>query len=102
MFRFIQCTPTGGDCCAGYRIDLDKEYTVESFINTVLSERTNEWGDIGIRSKGKAYGIPQCCYRYGKIATNSLPKEVLSKGISNVSASGGWTRMDYILELQEG
>ena len=28
MFTLIQCTPTRGDCTAGYKVDLDKGYTL--------------------------------------------------------------------------
>lgn len=36
MFKLIQNTPVGGDCTCGYDVKLDREYTIEEFINTVL------------------------------------------------------------------
>lgn len=99
MFEIRRCTPIGGDCCAGYEIRLEKGYTVSEFIETVLKERINEWGYISIKKKDA--GVLNCGYKYGKIISEQLPKEVLSKHINRVSASGGWTRMDYKIELRE-
>ena len=44
MFSLTQITPTFGDCTAGYRVDLDKEYTVSEFINEVLKKRAKRMG----------------------------------------------------------
>ena len=48
MFRLIQSTPEAGDCTCGYKVLLDKEYTVREFVDMVLSENNKEWGYIGI------------------------------------------------------
>lgn len=48
MFTITQCTPTGGDCTAGYRVCLDKEYTLQEFVDTIL---TNKKKTSGARSK---------------------------------------------------
>ncbi len=97
MFRFIETRPVGGDCICGYRLELDKEYTVASFIETVLKERSNEWGYIGIDKKGAWLGEPNCEYRRGKLMTKQLDEEYLNKKILEVRADGGWSRMDYII-----
>ena len=39
MFTLIQCTPTRGDCIAGYEVDLDKEYTLQEFIDAILTNK---------------------------------------------------------------
>ena len=37
MFRLIPTTSVGGDCTCGYKVVLDKPYTVGEFIQTVLN-----------------------------------------------------------------
>lgn len=103
VFRFIQTTPVSGDCICGYGIILDREYTVKDFIDTVLTERTYEWGYIGIYDQsdfvGRHFGNPNVEYSHGKITTDNFTEDILSKEVKDVSASGGWSRMDYILKV---
>lgn len=99
MFKLIQSGPTCGDCTAPYNVILDKEYTVEDFIKTILL-RSNEWGYIGIFDGKSIFGNPNCEYRYGNLKTH-LPNGYLSNKVVRVMASGGWTRMDYILTVEE-
>lgn len=104
MFRLIQSTPVSGDCTCGYNVKLDREYTVKDFIDTVLSERNGEWGYIGIYNQsafaGRHFGNPKLEYRYGKIVTGNFTEDVLRKEVKDVSASGGWSRMDYVLKVE--
>lgn len=103
MFRLIQSTPVSGDCTCGYNVKLDREYTVKDFIDTVLSERNGEWGYIGIYDQsdfsGMHFGNPNAEYRYGKLVSDNFPEDILNKEIKSVSASGGWSRMDYVLKV---
>ena len=103
VFRLIQSTPVSGDCTCGYNVILDREYTVKDFIDTVLSERAGEWGYIGIYDQsdfvGRHFGNPNAEYRYGKLVSDNFPEDILSKEIKSVSASGGWSRMDYVLHI---
>ena len=39
MFRLFQCMPTRGDCTAEYEVDLDKEYTLQEFIDAILTNK---------------------------------------------------------------
>lgn len=48
MFTLTQSTPTAGDCTSGYKVTLDKEYTLQEFIDAVLTNK-GEWG------------VYQCC-----------------------------------------
>ena len=93
MFKMIACTSTGGDCTCGYNVILDREYTVEDFVNTILTEKNNEWGNIDIYNY-------RCEYNNGKLITKTFPEEYLQKKVTKVSASGGWTRMDYVLKIK--
>lgn len=42
MFRLIKNGDVRGDCTCAYRVELDKEYTVREFIETVLTEKSGE------------------------------------------------------------
>lgn len=48
MFTLIQTGPERSDASAPFSVELDKEYTVNEFVNTVLRRGYNEWGYIGI------------------------------------------------------
>lgn len=101
MFKFKKSGPTSGDCTAPYDIILEKTYTVEEFVNTVLTNRDNEWGYIGIKNKNEPFfGYPCCEYKRGHLLS-VLPADILAKKIQSVTASGGWSRMDYKLILAE-
>lgn len=99
IFNLTFKGPERGDCTAPYWVELDKKYTVEEFIQTVLT-RKDEWGCIRIHQRPPVsrFDYPACNYRYGKLLTN-LPKEYLDKTIKFAEADGGWTRMDYVLYL---
>lgn len=105
MFRMKATMPQRGDCTCRYKIILDKEYTVKEFIETVLKEKSGEWGYFGIyNDKGdfsaKVFGEPCCEYRYGKLSTSPLPDEYLDKKIIKVTGDGGWSRMDYLFWVE--
>ena len=53
MFTLTQCTPTGYDCPAEYRVDLDKGYTLQEFIDAILTNKKDEWGEIKIKNLKK-------------------------------------------------
>lgn len=92
MFKLNRFTSIGGDETAGYDVILDKEYSVSDFIKTVVDIKS-EWGYISIKNNG-------CCeYKWGVLLSN-LDIKLLDKKIKKVSASGGWSRMDYNIEIQ--
>ena len=96
-FNFKCVGETGGDCITPYKLVFDKPITVKEFIDEVL--KREEWGYIGIYKPGTIFGDPCCEYKKAKLL-NHLPKEILNKPIASANASGGWTRMDYILNLK--
>ena len=109
MFKFIEKGPERGDCTAPYKIELDKKYTVLTFIQEVLRNKPNEWGYIGIKSHdpdGLFFGKPRIEYRGGEVlgGIENMPiyfVELLTTNVKSASADGGWTRMDYLLEVTE-
>lgn len=98
MFKMIQSTAIGSNCTCEYIIELDKEYTVREFIDTILKEKNREWGYIGIKCIGTIFGKPYCEYSHGSLKYN-LPTEILDKKVNRATASGGWSRMDYLIDI---
>lgn len=85
-------TDTLGDCNI-YEVDLEgKEYTVGKFVEEILAEYPDEWGNIEIKD------IDVVIYRDGKLISR-FNNEILNKKIQQVVAQGGWSRMDYIIYL---
>lgn len=91
MFKLKRVTPVGGDETAGYDVILDKEYNVDDFVKTVVGIKS-EWGYISVKNNSR------CEYKWGVILSN-LDIELMGKKIKKVSASGGWSRMDYEIEI---
>ena len=98
MFEFRQIRPSGGDGTAPYEIILDRTYTVETFISTVLSQRNKEWGRICVRVSSTS--IDYCDYRDGRLLSE-INSDLLNKEIISVIAAGGWTCMDYSIQIAE-
>jgi len=87
MIKLKQNTKIYGDSTSGYLVILDKEYTINNFINEILTRK--EWGYFFINDN-------KYKYQNDKLI-NVIEKEILSTKIKNISASGGWSRMDYII-----
>ena len=99
MITLKQATPLRSDCTAGYFVILDKDYTVAEFITEVLTRE--EWGYIGIYKEGQKWFEPgelYCEYRGNKMVAE-MQGAVLTRKIRSVTASGGYTRMDYLIKL---
>jgi hypothetical protein len=93
MFELRIATPIGGDETAGYRVQLDKEYTVKEFVDAVLTIK-NEHGGIYI-DKGNS-----CGYSRGVLSNSSFTPEDLNKKVIEATSVGGWGRMDYHLKVK--
>lgn len=103
MFTLTQCTQTFGDCTAEYRVDLDKEYTLQEFVDTILTNKKDEWGKINIVKRNTPwYCYPYIGYRRGNITGESnIPEKVFAYKVKSVIAKGGWTSMDYTVILEK-
>lgn len=84
-----------GDCTSSYGINLDKEYTVGEFIDTIFKERSDEWGSIDIVNHYAR------SYNKGKFSYNGFEEDMLNKKIKKVTAHGGWTYMEYNIYIEE-
>lgn len=95
MFKLIQLRAEGSDCTAPYGVELNDAYTVEEFIHDILLNK-GEWGYIGINDGRSVFGDPSCKYSHGELKS-SLPPEYLKLKVVSAKASGGWSRMDYLI-----
>lgn len=110
MFKLTHVGGPYGDATSKYSVWLDREYTIGEFIAAILKNLPKEWGYIGIDGveviNGHHYrttfGVPKCEYRCGKLVSSEFTEEDLKRKIRKVvRASGGWTRMDYLLEVED-
>lgn len=91
MIKLKQITRTFGDETAGYEVVLDKEYTVDELFKQIVS-RKSDWGYFTIK------GSISSEYKWGSIIVDIIKEDSVKK-VSSVSASGGWSRMDYVIEV---
>lgn len=100
MFRLEQVTPESGDGTRKYYVHLDKEYTVYSFVSTVLSI-SKEWGNVRLKCNDEVLNEPMIKYRCGEIQSSNISSDLLKSNIIGAVCYGGYTRADYILELPD-
>lgn len=93
-----QSGPERDDATAPYDVIFKGQMTVRQFIDYVVNLK--EWGYIGIYNPAvdPFFGDPKCEYRYARLI-GELPNEIMDCIITKASASGGWSRMDYILTI---
>lgn len=91
MIKLEQISETFGDCTALYSVEMTKPYTVGEFIKEVLKRK--EWGYIETDDGDK------CEYKQTKIISNDIPEEAMNKTVIKARAHGGWSRMDYVLDI---
>lgn len=92
MFKLNRVSPIRGDETATYEVALDKNCTVKELLDAVLSI-TDEWGYLSIKNGDS------CEYKWGKLLSN-FGKDDLDKIVLKVTASGGWSRMDYYVTVE--
>ena len=91
----------GGDSTTNYDIKLDKPCNVGEFVNMMLKERPDEWGEIHVYKPLDTFSAkhPSCEYKSGSLITDPLPDDILAKPIQSIRANGGWTYMTYFITL---
>ena len=105
---FIMIGQERGDCTASYEVKFPKEYTVRQFVNEIITNHKSDWGFIGIACRKTKHtrftdlinGFPRCSYDHSEL-TEALPDYVMDKKIIKITGDGGWTRMDYLLTIDE-
>ena len=100
-FKRVQSGPVGSDEPACYSVFFPggELPTVGEFIQAVFEKYPGEWGKFMIRQHNKLLGsISSAWYERGHLK-DDLPDAFMDMKIKEVSASGGWSRMDYILNV---
>lgn len=108
-FEFGETLYRSTDATVTAELIFVKPCTLREFIKDVLTKK-DEFGYIGVEpicyKEGKAtiFGDPYVEYRYGKLLYD-FPEEFLDRKIDIESdqhkASGGYSRMDYLVVLEE-
>lgn len=97
----IKYGKTYGDSTSEYIIKTDCQ-TVGEFIDEWLFIEKDECGTFRIKSKEDTFlEEPKCEYGNGKIVSEPLPKRFLNKKIKSVTGSGGWSRSDFMFEIED-
>lgn len=94
--KFTQTAPTGGDETTPFAVSDYNSKTIVEFINEVLQNKS-EWGYIEVKDDLKAGEFHWCTrieYRHGELL-NEIPDAWQYRKIKEVTACGGWSRMDY-------
>lgn len=86
-------TQEAGDCTALYEIILEKEYTVKSLLEEILTKR--EWGCFSVKDGSS------CDYKWGNLLTQ-LNDGDLMKLVKKVTAFGGYSYFNYNVETYKG
>lgn len=88
----IQVGRTGSDETAPFSVMDYKAKTIVEFINEVLKERPHEWGFFQAKTIGGRVE-----YRDGELL-DKIPDSWQYVEPESVEASGGWSRMDYLIK----
>lgn len=87
-----------GDATSSYDISFPEGMTLEEFIKAVLDEKPKEWGEIRLGWGGPALVE----YKHGNLFYPSKElSENLNKEVVKAKSNGGWSLMNYILELKD-
>ena len=89
-----------GDCTTQYTVEITEEhYTVGKFINDVLTQFPNEWGQIRIYTKFPLQTV--CFITYSKGHADELfSSDDLKREIKEITSNGGRTLMHYHLAVE--
>ena len=87
------------DATSWYNVLLLQPMTVREFVDLMLAEHPDEWGDFHVRPSHRIL----CEYKYGKITSTNDEQmnEIGDKRIVRVDANGGWSMMSYFFEVEE-
>lgn len=97
--KTIELTLTSGpfgDGCSIYSFIPKAEHlTIREFVEDVLSD-TRNWGCIRIPFKGASYYVE---YSDGCVVSGEFPSDLYDEAVTGGSAYGGWSRMDYFVDI---
>lgn len=88
-----------GDATSDYKVSFTESFTVEQFLHEYLSTK-DEWGYVSI-NKPFYFSRDNVLLEYNRgnalYPNTTLLEQVRHKTVTKIEASGGWSRMDYIL-----
>lgn len=95
-----------GDSTATYSVKFDNAImpTVAEFISHVVNNRQQEWGDITVFCRNRfknIYNRRRLEYMHGKVQKDDIPECAKQMKIMAVDADGGYSRMNYSIEVAE-
>lgn len=100
MFTLNQIGPTGGDETAMYEVIFDsmEKRTVGQFISELFESQPGDWGFTEIRDNEQRDQIlGSFSYGQGNRDMSRITDALRERKIKHISASGGWSRMDYLI-----
>lgn len=95
VFRKFENGHMAGDCTMPYKVELIGQPTLGGFIAQIL-EAGDEWGIITVRTEDGSIKDCTTDFKYSSIDTGAIAW-AMNRKVLRASASGGWTRMDYVI-----
>ena len=90
-----------GDCTSNYNVETDAK-DVAGFVEAVVKEMPDEWGEICIRSDNHIGDICVCSYKRGTIERKASAYNVYGAArIKSIFANGGWGLMSYDITVDD-
>lgn len=103
LFKFELTGGPYGDETSRYELTfLKPDVTLEELMNYLLTEMSGEWGYIYLQKPDCPWytGTYKFEYKWGSVVKDDIPSEYRSMILPNkIKASGGWSRMDYIIPI---
>ena len=103
VLRFIQTTPTAGDCTTGYDVMTNRKhrgYTVSELIDIIRKENPDEWGSIKVRlvehNGAHIKDIIVADYNKDGYDAKEAYEAYKDRRVHMITARGGWSAMNYL------
>lgn len=97
MIHLKQISQSAPDCTVDFSVYMSRPYTLKEFIREITTFK--EHGSLYIYSS--EFHTIEVEYDYNKFEPTEDFKRVENKLVNKVSASGGWGRMDYYIDVKE-
>ena len=96
--KFRQTCRTGSDCTAPYEVTEYEAKSAADFIREVIRKYPSEWGDFEINGGDGTpfFRYKRVRYKQGELL-DEIPEGWSNVEIDRITASGGWSRMDYLI-----
>ena len=98
MFKLIKRPRSDNDKYTKYDVVLDKEYTVEEFIDAIADGRNGTHGQITIKNDKEA--IESLVYNIESIDYRHCVLQNAEEKIKQVWANGSWLKINYTILLE--